>query len=252
MGIRSAAGYTIVEVSLFLAVSSLLFIIALIGTGNTVRSSRFTDSSRSLHAFVQKKYDDILNGVNSRPGAEVCNAGSVSSGTQTPGTSDCWLLGRLITLTRGTSIVHAYNIIGTEPAGVDYSVSDEKLIYNFQPTVVTTTGVDTFEVPWAASISGSKRLSDNKAVDAFALIRSPRSTRIVPYVFKEPGSGYNLATLINPSDPADADNIEQTANFCLSSAEGFGNPSKITVTGGQGQDVIQLAFDAVAGDCDGR
>jgi hypothetical protein len=252
MGQQRSEGYTIIEVSLFLGISALLLVVALVGTGLSIRTTRFTDSTRSLHAYVQQQYDDLLNGVNSRFGTEACNSGVINTGTsQTPGTSNCLFLGKLIVFAQNSSTITTYNIIGTEPANADYTKSDEALIYDFTPTIVRSTGVATFEVPWRATISGSKRPVDGKAVDAFALIRSPRSTRIVSYVYKEPSATYALAPLINPAIPANANNISKPASFCLLSADGLGQPSKITVSGGQGQDAIGVSFDAVTGDCNG-
>ena len=252
MGAKLSEGYTIIEVSLFLGISALLLTIALLGTGLSIRTTRFTDSTRSLHAYVQQQYDDLLNGVNSRFGTESCASGVIDTSTsQTPGTSNCLLMGKLIVLKQGSSNLMTYNIIGTEPANADYTKPDEQLIYDFTPTIVRSVGVETYNIPWTATISGSKRPIDGKAVDAFALIRSPRSTRIVSYVYKEPSGSYALAPLINPSAPTDANNISQPASFCLSSADGLGSPSKITISGGQGQDAIGVSFDTIPGDCNG-
>lgn len=252
MGHRSE-GYTIIEVSLFLGISALLLTMALAGTGLSIRNTRFTDSTRSLHAFVQQQYDDLLNGVNSRFGNEACNSGSVTSGTsQVPGTSNCLYMGRLIVFPQGSSDLRVYSIVGTEPTNVDYGKSDEALIYDFTPTIVTNVGVETYTIPWLATISGSKRMVDSKAVDVFALIRSPRSTRIVSYTYKQPNNrGYSLAQLINPSIASNANNISKISNFCLTSADGIGHPSMIVASGGQGQDSIGVSFDATTGDCDG-
>lgn len=253
MAQKRSEGYTIIEVSLFLGISALLLAVALVGTGLSIRTTRFTDSTRSIHAYIQQQYDNLLNGVNSRFGTEACASGTVSTGTsQTPGTSNCLFLGKLMVFTRNSSNVVTYNIIGTEPASVDYSQSDERLIYNFTPTIVRNVGVETYNIPWMATISGSKRTIDSQGVDAYAIIRSPRSTRIVSYTYKEPATaGYALAPLINPSVGANANNISQPANFCLSSADGLGQPSKLMITGGQGQDAIGVSFDAATGDCNG-
>ncbi len=252
MGSKRSEGYTIIEVSLFLGISALLLTVALVGTGLSIRTTRFTDSTRSLHAYVQQQYDDLLNGVNSRFGTESCNNGVIDTGaSQTPGTSNCLYMGKLVVFKQGSSNITTYNIVGTEPANADYTKPDEQLIYDFTPTVIRSIGVDTYNIPWTASISGSKRPVDGKAVDAFALIRSPRSTRIVSYVYQEPAGSYGLAPLIDPSTLGDANNISQPASFCLSSADGLGQPSKITISGGQGQDAIGVSFDTVAGDCNG-
>ncbi len=252
MGQQRSEGFTIIEISLFLGISALLLAVALVGTGLSIRTTRFTDSTRSLHAYVQQQYDELLNGVNARFGTEACNSGTISTGSnQTPGTSNCLLMGRLIVFSQDATNVTTYGIIGVEPATPDYSQSDEQLIYNFTPTIVRSVGVENFDIPWRASISGSKRTIDSRAVDAVALIRSPRSTRIVSYVFKEPSTSYALAPLINPGVGANANNISKAANFCISSADGLGSPSKLMISGGQGQDAISIAFDALVGDCNG-
>lgn len=246
------AGYTIIEVTLFLAVSGLLVLVAIIGTGNTIRASRFTDSSRTLHAYIQKQYDDILNGVNSRAGQERCTAGVVdTSVSQTPGTSTCLLLGKLLAIKQGTSEVTSYDVIGVEPASPDFSKSDEALIYDYRPVPVQNVGVTSLQVPWGAEFIGSKRPVDDQAVNMFAMIRSPKSTRIISYTFKEPSGPYTLYSLLNPAVAANANNINKPANFCLQSADGFSVLSKLMVTDGQGQAAIQLDFNATTGDCDG-
>lgn len=253
MAHNRSEGYTIVEVSLFLGISALLLVVALVGTGLSIRTTRFTDSTRSLHAYVQQQYDNLLNGVNSRFGTEACTSGTVdTSVSQTPGTSNCLFLGKLMVFSNGSSDITTYNIIGSEPANPDYSQSDELLIYNFTPTIVRNAGVETYNIPWQATLSGSRRIVDNRAVDAFAIIRSPRSTRIVSYVYRQPSnSTYALAPLINPNVAANTNNISRAANFCMSSADGIGQMSKVMVSGGQGQDSISVSFDAVTGDCNG-
>src|SRR6266496_369958 len=249
---QRSEGYTIIEVSLFLGISALMLALAFVGTGLSIRTTRFADSTRSLHGYVQQQYDDLLNGVNTRAGEEACDAGTVDTGTaQTPGTSNCLLMGKLMVFKPNVSQVVTYNVVGTEPLNPDYTKSDEELIYDFSPTVVSGVGVDTYQIPWQATLSGSKRVIDSVGVDAFALIRSPRSPRIVSYTFKEPGATYNLKSLINPNLPADTNNISKASNFCLLSADGIGMPSKITTSGGQGQDSIGVSFDAASGDCDG-
>ena len=66
MSERSSAGYTIIELSLFLGISALLLVMAVIGTGATLRRTQFTDSTRSLYNYVQQRYDDVVNSVNDR------------------------------------------------------------------------------------------------------------------------------------------------------------------------------------------
>lgn len=225
--------------------------IALIGTGNTIRSVRFSDSGRSLTAHIQRQYDDIINGLNVRNGSETCTAGVVSPGTQAPGTSSCLLMGRLITFQVNSSSVQVYNVVGTIPGGtVDYSQSDTDLIAAFDPQVVTGTGVQTYQIPWQAFVSGTKRTSDNQAVTGLLLIRSPKSSRIVSYTYKPvtPTPAADLTSVVSSTA-----NIGRTSNFCIKNADNLGLPAKIVVSDAPTQQAVQVIFDADSGgnECNG-
>lgn len=243
-------GFTVIEVSLFLGITGLLFLIALLGTGSTIRSVRFSDSGRSLTAYVQRQYNDIINGLNTRNGGESCTAGVVSTGSsQTPGTSDCLLIGKLVVFRVGSPTLTTYNVVGTEPLNVDYTQTDTQLISAFRPKVVTTTGTESFTIPWLATVSGTKRLSDNQAVNGLLLIRSPKSSRIVSYTYK-PAAPVNsdLSTVVGS-----AANVGQTTNFCIKNADNLGLPAKLVVSNAPTQEAVQIVFDADNGgnECNG-
>ncbi|HWZ65540.1 MAG TPA: hypothetical protein VNX65_01945 [Patescibacteria group bacterium] len=240
-------GYTIIEVSLFLAITGLLFIIALFGTGNALQTTRFSDTGRTTHAYLQKQYDNLFNGVNTRPGQEECNASNVDTlASQSPGTSNCLSLGKAIFFKIGSTVLTTYDVVGTEPANPNYNLSDTDLIKSFSPKLVRNVSVDTFQIPWQATIIGGKRPVDNVSTDVFMLIRSPRSTHVVSYTFKES----DLRPDPNDMSPVLIDaNTSQLTNFCLKSADNSSKIAKIVITGDQGQDSIQLGFDANAGDC---
>lgn len=240
------AGYTIVEVTLFLAISGLLFMVAILATGNTIRSVRFSDSGKSLAAYIQKQYDNVLNGVNPRDNQITCASGTVSPGTQKPGTSNCFLMGKLVVFKQNEYRLTTYNILGTEPSNVDFGKSDEALIQDYAPQVVTNTGVDTYDIPWQAYISGIKRTGDGLAANALALIRSPRSTRIVPYTYQQSGDTPAQNLMGNASIQSG-----KPTNYCVTSADGFGAPAKLVVSEGSNQQAAQIVFEAVTGDCDG-
>jgi type II secretory pathway pseudopilin PulG len=243
-------GFTIIEISLFLAMTGLLFLIAIIGTGGTIRTVRFSDSGHSLVAYIQRQYDDIINGFNGRQGTETCSAGVVTNGAnQTPGTSDCLLIGRLLVFKVDSPTITQYDVIGTEPANVDYSQSDTQLITNFHPQAVTASDVQTYDIQWGAYVLNTKRLSDSQAVTGLLLIRSPKSSRIISYTFKAGSPVANdLSSIVsNPS------NVSQTTNFCVENADGGGLPVKIVVTDAPDQQAVQAVFDANSSgnDCNG-
>lgn len=241
-------GFTIVEVSLFIAITGLLFLIAVLGTGNTIRAVRFTDSNRSLEAFVQLQYDDIINGLNNRNNQISCANGVVSTSSgQELGTSNCLLIGRLLVFRQGSSDVAVYNVVGSEPASVNYTLSDDQLITAFQPKAVTNAATSTYTIPWGASPSGFKRLSDSVATNGLLLIRSPKSTRVVSYTFKVPAV---VPTDLSSAVSTDANRSKPT-NFCIKSADGFGDPARLYISGGGSQSAASVIFNTTAADCNG-
>lgn len=254
---RRQAGYTIIELTLFLGISALLFTIAIFATGNTIRSARFSDSTRSLEAFVQKQYDNILNGVNPRANDLICNSGVVTPGSQDPGTSNCLLIGKLLMFHVGSHNIEAYDIVATDPGpNVDFSKTDEQLIaQDYQPQPVTNANVLTYEIPWQARVSGIRRISTSDpsplATNVLALIRSPRSQRILAYSYKDvaavPTPGL-LTTVVN----SPTINASKVVNYCVAAADGFGAPAKLVVTGtGSNQSAAQVSFSVTASDCNG-
>lgn len=232
-----------------MAISGLLLTIAIFATGTTIRTFRFTDSGRSLAAFVQKQYDNVLNGINSRTAPIACQNSVVGAGpSKDPGTGSCLLMGKLILFAQNNNTISVYDVVGTEPTNPDYGRSDEQLIYDFTPKAVTTVGVTSFDIPWGAYPSGFKR-SDGQATNALALVRSPRSTRIVPYTYKEASAtpALDLTTIVDPA----RGNSGKLTNFCIKNFDGLGLPARLEISPGGNQNAAQIKFDALDTDCNG-
>lgn len=236
-------GFTVIEVMLFLGISAMLVLVAILGTGSVIRSVRFTDSVRSAHGFVQEQYDEILNGVNPRDAAAICGA----AGPVAAGKSDCLMLGKLIYFDLGTSDIRAHYVVSDIPDPADESLadaSDTELISAVEPKVVKQIGQSEFTIPWEAPVFNSKRVGgDDKQVNAYALLRSPRSSRLVAYTFELPAGSLagNGAQSIQSyvSNPA---NVQRATNFCIRSQGSADPPAAITVGAGGGQETIGVNF----------
>lgn len=249
-------GFTIIETTLFLAISAMLVLISIIGVGSLIASTRFADSVRTTHAHIQNQYDEILNGVN--PGENVpCKGASGPTGT-----SGCLFLGKLVNFEVGGSSIKTYHIISrTVPDLNDAAfsdMSDAELIAAVDPVVVgTASEVEAFTIPWGAKVIDSKRLNDGKRVNSYAVVRSPRSTRLISLTFNIQRSVIDgaEATSIVPQISSSA-NIQRAANFCIKSIDSPDGAAKIVVGDGQGQNAIAVDFDLgntseVAGQCNG-
>lgn len=246
---KKQGGFTVIEVTIFVAISGLLLAVALLGTGATIRSVRFSDSVRSLQSYFQTQYDQIINGVNPRTGQEACQNSQVDTTIptgQAPGTSGCLLLGKYMHFSLGSDTVQSYYVVGSEPTSVPSDATDEELIQMYNPHIVTTPEDENYLIPWGATISGTKRLSDGREVTGYALLRSPRSNKIISYTFSANGLGNNLSSVVS-----DSNNTQKTTNICVKSSDNFGNPAKIIVGSGQGQDSINFGFEATQDDCQG-
>jgi hypothetical protein len=249
------SGFTVIEVTLFLAISSALVVIAIIGTGNLMTSIRFSDSMRSTHAYIQRQYDEILNGVNPRAAEAICGA----VGTVEPGKSQCLLLGKLINFEVGAGSLQTYYVVSTripDLAGDDANLSDEELLADVDPIVVKGNNkVETFDIPWGARMFASKRLTDGKQVNTYMLLRSPRSSRLVPYTFNMSRSVLDNSDML-PLRPylEQNSNIQKPTNFCVESIDSPDPPAAITVAGGEGQSAIDLRFNLnnTTDECDGN
>src|SRR5688572_29756839 len=100
-------GFTIIEVTLFLAISALLAVLMLGGWTVMINTQRYKDSVQTYQSFLQQQYNLVYNVENSRENNMICANGTVeeseSSGTPR-GQTDCVILGRYIELRDGQNL----------------------------------------------------------------------------------------------------------------------------------------------------
>lgn len=96
-------GFTIVEISIFLAITGLLFVGITAGVQNSIFQQRYTDAVQSLADFLRSTYDEVLNVQSTEDG--------------TSGTSDLAIYGKVIVFGEdgqpdGSQVVYTYTAIG--------------------------------------------------------------------------------------------------------------------------------------------
>jgi len=262
-------GFSIIELSIFLAVSGLLLLIAFAGTTTTIATIRFKDSVNTVQSRLQQQYNDILSGVNPRSGNEACVASQVTSGSQAPGRSDCLLLGKIVTFQKDKNDFREYYVVGSEPASLASGLSADQILAAYKPTVVTSSGVEDFEIPWGATVYGTCRNpnaatnacpASPRAVDSYLLLRSPLSGEIKAYTFQSNNLSGGAGAAIAPSSGPDYPNLAvpgaslTAANICLRSAD-ITNQFALLQVGGttsDGQSGISAQYDITAAQaCNG-
>lgn len=95
-------GFTLLEVSLFFAVSGLLALVAFAGLAPRLRNVRFTDAVRTLESTTQRQLSDFQAGVNLRDSGIGCTRSgsgifiSTDAGQQVGAAADCVINGRFV------------------------------------------------------------------------------------------------------------------------------------------------------------
>jgi type II secretory pathway pseudopilin PulG len=224
---RQQAGFTIIEVSLFLAVSGLLLATLVFGTQRMIGQTRFSDSVNDLTAYIQSQYESVRSGVNLRsndPTASLCDT---SSGV---GVNKCFLLGKVMQFVGG--VVRTYYVVGEEVA--DSGTTDIKAMIDSHPQVDEASRSD-YTVQWGAffknegnnnagyrysSVSDDLAVSD--IVDSIAILRSPVSARIMVYQFKGSANTTTLRSAISAGYPDTNLNYNSSAVYRVQSEETFG------------------------------
>ena len=254
-------GFTIIETTIFMAVSALLFVTVLVGTGTAISRQRYTDSVRTTESFLQQKVDQTFSFSNVRDGSQVCSAGLISAAGGTPqyaGTSNCYVLGKAVRMHSGNSSqMNVYNVIGTEPPSLitnglfSDTSSETDVVKAWNPRAVMSVGDEDYDIPWDAFVSGAGADQGGVAaqqINTLLFLRSPRSGGLLVYTTEVgwpasvPGNG--TFPLTGDIDQAD---LQRSAQICLQSREFQINAvvAAIQLTGQGGQSAIEAKFDGV-------
>lgn len=116
-------GFTIVEVTLFLAITTLVLVGLMTGVSSSINRQRQHDAVNDLVDFLRRAYSETTNPQNSRAGTISRSTCSVSSrkiinNTSQPGRTECAIYGKLLSFTADPddkddpSRIYSYDLIG--------------------------------------------------------------------------------------------------------------------------------------------
>lgn len=219
MGMKTQRGFTIIEVTLFLALTGLLAVLLLGGWTTMINTQRYKDSVKTVQTFIQEQYNLVYNVENGRESNLRCVGGTVTDtgGTgENRGQSDCVMMGRYLHVNGGTKI-DVYAIVGDEPAS-DTSTSDIASIQAYAPQRAgSELGLTRNElnVPWQAEVVGTAGSTDIRNF-AIGIIRTPSSGIVHTFAVTAPGDG----SLPAVSSLVSAANEQTNTYMCLDA----GNP----------------------------
>lgn len=233
-------GFTIIETSLFLAISAMLFIGLFSGISLSVQRQRYSDSVQSTYSFLQKQFDETLNVVNSRSGDQTCTGAGVSqSGI---GASDCIVIGKAIQFAKNQDSFKVFTIIGKDP---NLPPGTTPTITDYAPRIIEDSNSQEYLIPWGAKIVDAKsRTTPMQDKNLILLLRSPENGVTSVYALNENPTPFNEE--LDNSYLSNANrviNSKKTA-LCLKSEDITNAFALLEFTGAGSQDGITVKFDA--------
>ncbi|HMH70056.1 MAG TPA: prepilin-type N-terminal cleavage/methylation domain-containing protein [Candidatus Saccharimonadales bacterium] len=220
MGTKKQNGFTIIEVMLFLAVTGVLAVGILVGSGVAIGQQRYRDSVNSLRSYIQQQYSETANVVNGRDKVWNCDsAGNVTEADATAGqargTSNCVILGRFVTVDATGTKLTASNITGFRTPGATTASSDiDEIITNYK-LGISPIDQDTQEVSWGAQVVKPK--STDPMPFSMLIIRSPLSGSVL--TFSAPGLQTDPEVLVSDTEVAKA-NMNTQQDLCVNADVG--------------------------------
>ncbi len=225
-GANKQRGFTIIEVSLFLAITGLMIATLVFGMQRMISQVRFNDSINSLTAYMQSQYEEVRSGINPRDvGVNICNTSSTESA---PGSTNCLLIGKVLHFNQSSSVVEtAYVVAKNVPALEELSgLSDQAAL--LKTTLVAETSETTQDIQWGATFErgttyGSAASFSPTDVNTLAIMRSPISSQVMVFAFNAPDdSAFNdlKAKLAGAGDAVDT--LNQSSVYLIKSPEAYG------------------------------
>lgn len=211
MGSKFHPGFTIIETMLFLAITGVLIVSILAGSGVAINNQRYRDSVTSLKSVLQDQYAQVTSVTNSQSlDAIKCDTnGVVTVDSSMPagprGQGECVIIGRFISIddmTVSTSSVVGYNSNGPSYY-VNLNATDVAELKDYKLSLLsTTTSVDSIEwgsrIAWPVSGSGFRNPTTPRSIGVLVL-RSPKSG--IVYTFTaDSWSVSNLSSMIVGGD----------------------------------------------------
>jgi type II secretory pathway pseudopilin PulG len=216
MGAKTQTGFTIIEVMLFLAVTGALTVGLLVGSGVAIGQQRYRDSVSSLQSYIQQQYNKVINVSNDRDKTWTCDSnGNVTrvdnpSAGEARGTSDCVVLGRLMTVDpTGTNLTSSVVVGYRNPNAVTQTSDIAEIATNYKLGVAPI-DQDDESVNWGAQIVKPKTATPMPL--SILVIRSPLSGTMLTFV--KDGVQTNIGSMI------DAANMTGQRDLCVNADAG--------------------------------
>jgi len=190
MGTRISPGFTIIETMLFLAVTGLLVIGVLIGTGAALNTQRYRDSVESFKGLLQDQYADLGSVRNSRDNNWSCDnaANPTQGGSIIRGQSDCLIVGKYMRID-GRAIT-IYPVLarqtGSTSGLTDIAALDTRYAFHISTSERENSPMEWgTQIAWPKTGTGSRSPATPRSM-GILFVRSPESGSIYTFTSDNP------------------------------------------------------------------
>lgn len=187
MGGKFSSGFTIIETTLFLAISGLLVATMIAGTSITLNIQRYRDASETFKNLIQQQYADLSSVQNTRDNNWTCDSTAMSTETPTNaanrGQSDCVLVGKYMRIEQGAIAI--YTVLARETSRTaqenDLAYMRNNYVFNVQPGDVYERDMEWgTQIAWARSGVDSQSPNTPRSL-GILFVRSPNSGRVYTF-----------------------------------------------------------------------
>ena len=185
-------GFTLVEVSLFLAITAMIFVGIAVGTQSSIFQQRYNDAVQNFAEFLRSTYSQVSN---------VQSEGM--------GRTDKAIYGRLVIFRKdgGENVINSYNVIGKiENDSASGNILDE--LSNLDANVIVKDGdefkavgfVNEYRPRWGSQIQTTAGWNSGYEIfeGMLLIVRHPGSGTI--YTFADLGESIDVDTMITESN----------------------------------------------------
>lgn len=202
MGRSVSPGFTIIETTLFLAISALLVLLIIVGTGANLNIQRYRDAAESFKSLVQQQYADLSSVQNGRDKNWTCDSTATitedGADDRLRGQSSCFLIGKYMRI--DGSDIAVYTVLASQKSSATQPDDVQAMLKNYSLNV-STESVENHQMEWGTQIAWA---SDGKQD-----VKSPTTPRQIGILFvRSPDSG-QVYTFTSDSVPA-KDSIGQS------------------------------------------
>lgn len=201
---RWQAGFTIIEVVLFLAITGLLIVGLLAGVNSALQQQQYRDTVQSFANFLRDQYARVISVENDRENQTHCPVAGSDTRVTDRGQSNCVIVGRYVVSTNAQSY-RSYPLYAVKQG--------EAWKYGYNENEASD-----YTVGWGAQIRFLTSANSLSRVMALAMYRSPTDGQLVVRTHEEGYSPANISNFINDRQPNGNEAVNsqlQQREFCV-------------------------------------